>query len=644
MSKPFHITFLAEELRRRKLKNRRYSLRAFATFIDTHPSALSRILAGKQEMSVAIALQIIQKLKLSPEDQERFVFSVAQERYKQTLSTLSEGAQIDHLSAALRQSEERYRKLINAVDQAVSIQELIRDENGKVVDTRFLRVNPKWEATTGINQTTAVESTFLKLFPQTSSEMLALYDRTHRLQTAQRQEVYYVERDQYVDCLIVPLEDNRFMETGVNTTERRRHLERQSYLLGLNEILRDLADPLEIQFQASRYLGEYLKCTNVGYAEYNQEQTSRTVHRDYVAPGGTSISGTYEIAAFQVSMDTARREPVVITDTQIDAALGEGERNGYAAASIGAIVTYALLKGGKYVAALSVANATPRKWAFLEVELVKETADLTWSAVQRALAEAALLRQRRFLDATLSSLPDTVYAIDRERKFAYANQTFQDVIGLDRNQIIGKTLEELGYSPASVALFNRQLDTVFAEGRTVQDEYQETSPKGKTGIYHYILGPVRGENGAVEQVVGILRETTERHALEQKLRQNEALLSLVFDTLPLPIGIVDKQGDLILSNRAMGKYLPTARIPSKDPSQTQRWKSFLGDGTLMPSNEFPAVKALRGEEYRDRLEMFFVQDDGSETRVWVTSRAVRDSEGAITGAFVFVELASESQV
>ena len=50
----------------------------------------------------------------------------------------------------LRESENRYRTLFNAIDEGFCIIEVIFDENEKPVDYRFLEINPSFEKQTGL--------------------------------------------------------------------------------------------------------------------------------------------------------------------------------------------------------------------------------------------------------------------------------------------------------------------------------------------------------------------------------------------------------------------------------------------------------------------------------------------------------------
>ncbi len=68
---------LDTELKRRINDNANYSLRAFAKFLEIDPSLLSRIMQGKQSLSLNKAQEITEKLKLDREECEKFIVSVA---------------------------------------------------------------------------------------------------------------------------------------------------------------------------------------------------------------------------------------------------------------------------------------------------------------------------------------------------------------------------------------------------------------------------------------------------------------------------------------------------------------------------------------------------------------------------------------
>lgn len=146
---------------------------------------------------------------------------------------------------------------------------------------------------------------------------------------------------------------------------------------------------------------------------------------------------------------------------------------------------------------------------------------------QGMIASAA--GRARLLEAMLSSIPDFVYAFDRQHRFVYVNRAMQGLFGLTASQMVGRNFADLNYPVELAHRLDAHLDTVFKTGRTVEDEVFFTSPTGVGAYFDFVWGPVLGEDGAVELVVGVSRDTTQRRQLEQRLRDNARRLRLALD-------------------------------------------------------------------------------------------------------------------
>jgi PAS domain S-box-containing protein len=169
------------------------------------------------------------------------------------------------------------------------------------------------------------------------------------------------------------------------------------------------------------------------------------------------------------------------------------------------------------------------------IVVVQDVDDLKRAAERIEAAGAVLASQSRFLEATLSSIPDFVYAFDPQRRFAYANPAMLALFGLSAEQMLGRTFADLDY-PADLAdRLNRQIDLVVKNGVTVEDEVFYRSPTGYAAYFAFLWGPVRAEDGSVEWVVGVSRDTSERRAFEERLRKSEARLRAVTELVGLGI-------------------------------------------------------------------------------------------------------------
>src|SRR5688572_22015779 len=145
------------------------------------------------------------------------------------------------------------------------------------------------------------------------------------------------------------------------------------FLLTLNERLRPLKDPIEIQEAAVRLIGEYLQASRVNYAQI--EGNEFVVSRSY-ARSVPSFAGRGHVARFgKTVVDACRRgEAVVVSDTRTDTRFTDAEREQLLASEIASFVGVPLIKEGRWVAVFGVHSSTPRTWTRDQIALVEVTA------------------------------------------------------------------------------------------------------------------------------------------------------------------------------------------------------------------------------------------------------------------------------
>lgn len=169
------------------------------------------------------------------------------------------------------------------------------------------------------------------------------------------------------------------------------------------------------------------------------------------------------------------------------------------------------------------------------IVVVQDADDPKHDGERIASAYADLASQVRFLEATLSSIPDYVYAFDRERRFVYANPAMLGLLGRSAEETLGRTLADLDYPPDLARHLNDDIDRILRDGATIEDEVFYESPTGHAAYFAYLWGPVRAEDGSVELVVGVSRETSERRAIEEEVRRTAARLRAATELVGLGI-------------------------------------------------------------------------------------------------------------
>ena len=234
---------------------------------------------------------------------------------------------------------------------------------------------------------------------------------------------------------------------------------RHAFLLRLGDALRPLVDPMAIQGEASRLLGERLLTDRAYYADIDDAQGQILVERSFVRAGVSSMVGRYSLCDFNwVGPALRTGGPVVVADTRTSPLIPDADRPAVAAVGVGAFVAAPLIRDGRLVAALSVSDLSPRAWTPQEVELIKETARRTWDAIERARAEEQLRDANARKDEFLAMLAhelrnplapirtglelirrggDTVVAVERvrgmmERQVGHMVRLIDDLLDVSR--------------------------------------------------------------------------------------------------------------------------------------------------------------------------------------------------------------------
>jgi PAS domain S-box-containing protein len=163
-------------------------------------------------------------------------------------------------------------------------------------------------------------------------------------------------------------------------------------------------------------------------------------------------------------------------------------------------------------------------------------------------------RRCAFLAAALSSIPDQVYAFDRNRKLTYANAATIELFAKSEAGVIGKGLEQLGFPPDVAGKLNAGIDGVFSTGREVRDEIFLAVGTGPGNYYRYVWGPICNEDGVVELVIGVSHTTTERRRLEDRLSESESRFRAVTELAPALLWETDPPGSHVVLNARWLEY------------------------------------------------------------------------------------------
>ncbi|MFH0976625.1 MAG: response regulator [Spirochaetota bacterium] len=153
-------------------------------------------------------------------------------------------------------------------------------------------------------------------------------------------------------------------------------------------------------------------------------------------------------------------------------------------------------------------------------ELEKINTMLESEIAERKQIEKELIRERNMLRTLINSLPDDIYAKDKESRFIMANlhvlrtfkqNNFEDIYGKTDFDILPKYEAEKAYS--------KDLAVLQHNGQTISYEEHIMEPGGKIRWLDVTKAPMRDKKGEITGLVGINRDITQFKEIEENLQK-----------------------------------------------------------------------------------------------------------------------------
>lgn len=338
--------------------------------------------------------------------------------------------------------------------------------------------------------------------------------------------------------------------------------ERQAFLLKLSDALRPLSDPLEIQREAMRVIGEHLAADRVIYAEMEADDAYFTIAQNYVREGFFPLTGRFPTESFgPITAPLRAGETVVVSDVSTSELTKDCAA--YAAAGIASVLGVPLVKKGRWLSNLSVHVGAPRVWREDEIALLQETADRTWAAVERARAEAALReseeRLRLALDA--ADMGSFLWRVTDDEPEPDARMLSLFGLSEPAKLTLANALKTLIHEEDGTRYGAAVARAVDPEGNgRLREDIRVLHSSGKTR-WLTVAGQVQfaGDPWQPERMHGVVFDITARKETEEALRQSEerqAYLLKLSDALQPVEDPLDAQ---VVAVRVLGEHLGVDR-------------------------------------------------------------------------------------
>ena len=164
---------------------------------------------------------------------------------------------------------------------------------------------------------------------------------------------------------------------------------------------------------------------------------------------------------------------------------------------------------------------------------------------KRKRAEAALRASEERYRSLVESTYDSIYTVNREGKYLFANEKMLSVLGLPREKVVGRHYSAF-LSGESAKEFDEKVKQVFENGKPVTYECRS---KGDVWLLR-TLSPIKdSETGEITAVTGITKSITELKQAGEALQKERDRAQMYLDVAGVALVVIDADQKVSLINK-----------------------------------------------------------------------------------------------
>ena len=243
------------------------------------------------------------------------------------------------------------------------------------------------------------------------------------------------------------------------------------------------------------------------------------------------------------------------------------------------------------------------------------------------LTEQALAAREEQLRLFNDNIPEPIVYLSADRRYEFVNEAFLPLVGLARDEVLGKTTEEV-LGPDLAGMMEPGRNRVFA-GEAITYERAVIDANGRERWIRARCVPDLNFDGTVkgEYVVG--HDITDLKQAQDTLATREGQLTAIINGVPAPVAYIDRDERCHYVNRAFLQFFGL----TQEQVSAMRLRDVVGHG-IYQSAQAMLTRAMEGESTAfDRLV-----PGANGMRRWMTIRVVPDASpsGEVHGAFVLM--------
>lgn len=148
---------------------------------------------------------------------------------------------------------------------------------------------------------------------------------------------------------------------------------------------------------------------------------------------------------------------------------------------------------------------------------------------------------------TVEQSPVAISITDPRANIVYVNAAFEAVTGYDRGQLLGRNQSMLSDQRTPSIVYESLWSSLLRQ-RPWKGKLVNRRSDGTPYLAELTVAPVTDQQCNTRYFLGMHRDVTEQHVLEQAVRNQKALIDSLLDSAPMWFVAIDEKGQVALSN------------------------------------------------------------------------------------------------
>ncbi|MEZ5453827.1 MAG: nitrogen fixation negative regulator NifL [Thiothrix sp.] len=150
---------------------------------------------------------------------------------------------------------------------------------------------------------------------------------------------------------------------------------------------------------------------------------------------------------------------------------------------------------------------------------------------------------------TVEQAPVAISITDTRANILYVNTAFETMTGYIRDEICGQNESVLSCKTTPLELY-RELWRTIQSGKVWRGTLVNRTKEGNSYLAEVSIAPVLDTKGNITNFLGMHRDISTLHQLEQELKHQKALSETILDLAPTIVVLLDSERKVLLDNQA----------------------------------------------------------------------------------------------